>query len=65
MIDHVSDTFVDPFLPLTRLVASAQLGDSVDKPSSCFLAHADKLIHVKFSFSILRVFVRSQTWYVH
>lgn len=49
MIDHVSDTFVDPLLPLNRLVEEAAKGDSVavEECSAQFVAHADKLAHVR------------------
>lgn len=55
MIDHVSDTFVDPLLPLNRLVEEAAKGDSVavEECSAQFVAHADKLAHVKNSFRII------------
>lgn len=45
MIDHVSDTFVDPFVPLTRLVLSAQSG-CLDESLNHFTAHTENLIHV-------------------
>ena len=48
MIDHVSDTFVDPCIPLTRMVAAAKQGNrrNVDNCSEQFLLHAEKLVHV-------------------
>ncbi|XP_011409567.2 PREDICTED: catenin alpha-2-like [Amphimedon queenslandica] len=48
MIDHVSDTFVDPLAPLVRLVDDASKGDTVavEESSAQFVAHADKLAHV-------------------
>lgn len=48
MIDHVSDTFVDPCVPLTRMVASAKQGNraNVDKCADQFLTHAEKIVHV-------------------
>ena len=54
MIDHVSDTFVDPCIPLTRLVAAAQSGNvrAVEECSVQFLNHADKLVHVSDAVSI-------------
>jgi catenin alpha len=45
MIDHVSDTFVDPFIPLNKMVESAQAG-VVDDSSQQFITHADNLVHV-------------------
>ena len=51
MIDHVSDTFVDPLAPLVRLVDEASKGDTVavEECSAQFIAHADKLAHVIFN----------------
>lgn len=48
MIDHVSDTFVDPCVPLTRMVAAAKQGNkpSVDQCADQFLTHAEKIVHV-------------------
>ena len=48
MIEHVSDTFVDPCVPLTRLVVAAKQGKrpSVETCSEQFLIHGEKLVQV-------------------
>lgn len=48
MIDHVSDTLVDPFVPLTRMVTAAEMGNiaSVEECSAQFTSHAERLAHV-------------------
>lgn len=55
MIDHVSDTFVDPLAPLVKLVDEASKGDTVavEECSAQFVAHADKLAHVIYSMIII------------
>ena len=61
MIDHVSDTFVDPCVPLSRMVAAARQGNkrAVDSCSEQFLVHAEKLVHVSKVTGILNVFLTS------
>lgn len=52
MIDHVSDTFVDPFVPLNRMVEGAFKGEvqTVEECSVQFTAHAEKLAHVSIIY---------------
>lgn len=60
MIDHVSDTLVDPFVPLKRMVTAAEMGNiaSVEECSAQFISHAEQLAHVCKTHKLLILLVR-------
>ncbi len=48
MVDHVSDTFVAPNVPLHALIDAARRGNAqlVEETAQIFMEHASKLIEV-------------------
>lgn len=67
MVDHVSDTFVDPFVPLNRMVEAAFRGDIliVEECSAQFTAHAEKLAHVSDTDLVTCIVCLIYTFTVH